>query len=264
LQIQKKLYLPHSCGMSNGCSESVRGSIADAYRSIAVAVFGMGSRDKIHLAEMSLSASIADIAAAEQKTKDELTVLVRRIREIDPAKQRGQAQEILSRSRMLRATMSNMSKKKNGMQLQLETLGQSQLNQNMLQSMKHTNEALQTLGFKAGDADTIMLDLEDSTSDINSLTNTLSGSFMDESCSYEDFEAEYALMLSEDALSVVPVKPKLQKPALQEQNAVVVVVPQLPNAPDDFGDAPGDDSGDAALDEQQRLAVEPQCSFVSS
>ncbi len=46
-----------------------------------------------------------------------------------------------------------------------ETECQGQLNQNMLLSMKHTSDALQTLGLTASDADNIMLDLEDTTSD---------------------------------------------------------------------------------------------------
>jgi hypothetical protein len=42
--------------------------------------------------------------------------------------------------------------------------------------------------FLAGDADNIMLDLEDSTIDSNSLTTTLSTNLMDETCSYDDLE----------------------------------------------------------------------------
>jgi hypothetical protein len=69
----------------------------------------------------------------------------------------------------------------------------------MLQSMKHTNMALQNLGFKISDADSIMLDLEEADSDAQAMQNTLSSSFGedDDHC---DLEAELALMLSEDAL----------------------------------------------------------------
>jgi hypothetical protein len=192
--------------MSNGCSETLRVSVADAYRSIAVAVFGTGARDKMHLAEMSVLASIADISTAEEKTKTELGALARRVREMDPVKQRGQMQEILGRSRMLRGTLANMGKKRVGMEQHLETLRQSQLNQNMLMSMKHTSDALQTLGLKVSDADNIMLDLEDTTSDSHALTTTLSTNFMEHTLSYDDLEAELALMMSEDALCAVPLQ----------------------------------------------------------
>jgi len=197
----------HASGMSNGCSETLRVSVADAYRSIAVVVFGTGARDKMHLAEMSVLASIADISTAEEKTKTELGALARRVREMDPAKQRGQMQEILGRSRMLRGTLANMGKKRVGMEQHLETLRQSQLNQNMLMSMKHTSDALQTLGLKVSDADNIMLDLEDTTSDSNALTTSLSTNFMEHTLSYDDLEAELALMMSEDALCAVPLPP---------------------------------------------------------
>ena len=69
----------------------------------------------------------------------------------------------------------------------------------MLVSIKHTSDALQTLGLSAGDTDSIMLDLEDSTSDSKELTATLSTNFMDEAFSFEDLEAEFALMMSSDS-----------------------------------------------------------------
>jgi hypothetical protein len=208
--------------MSNGCSETLRVSVADAYRSIAVAVFGTGARDKMHLAEMSVLASIADICTAEEKTKTELGALARRVREMDPVKQRGQMQEILGRSRMLRGTLANMGKKRVGMEQHLETLRQSQLNQNMLLSMKHTSDALQTLGLKVSDADNILLDLEDTTSDSHALTTTLSSNFMEHTLSYDDLEAELALMMSDDALCAVP----LQQPTVSKAAA-----PAAPAAP---------------------------------
>jgi hypothetical protein len=132
--------------MNNGCSETVRVSVADAYRTFALAVFGTGSMDKMHLAKMSVLTSIADITDAEEKTKKDLGALVRSCRELDPGKNRGQMQEILGRSRMLRSTLANMSKKRVGMQQHLETLRQGQLNQNMLSDplQTHTSDALQT------------------------------------------------------------------------------------------------------------------------
>jgi len=186
--------------MANGCSDALHCSVADAYRSLALAVFGTGARDKMQLAEMSVTASIADITEAEEKTKRELGALVRRVREMDPKRQRGQVHELLSRTRVLRGSLASMGKKRAGMEQNLETLRQSQLNQNMLLSMKHTSDALQTLGLKVSDADTIMLDLEESTGDTNALQTALSAGFMDADWTQEDLDAELELILSEDAL----------------------------------------------------------------
>jgi hypothetical protein len=185
--------------MVNGCSEAIHCSVADAYRSLALAVFGTGARDKMQLAEMSVAASIADIAGAEDKSKRELAVLVKRVRELDPARNRSQVLDLLARTRVLRASLASMAKKRAGMEQNLETLRQSQLNQNMLLSMKHTTDALQTLGLKVSDADNIMLDLEESTGDINALQGALSAGF-DAELSQEDLDAELELVLSDDAL----------------------------------------------------------------
>ena len=61
--------MSHARGMNNGCSETVRVSVADAYRTFALAVFGTGSMDKMHLAKMSVLTSIADILTQRRKQR---------------------------------------------------------------------------------------------------------------------------------------------------------------------------------------------------
>jgi hypothetical protein len=185
--------------MANGCSEAIHCSVADAYRSLALAVFGTGARDKMQLAEMSVASSIADIAEAEEKSTRELAALVKRVRDLDPKRHRGQVLDLLARTRVLRGSLAGMAKKRGGMEQNLETLRQSQLNQNMLLSMRHTTDALQTLGLKVSDADNIMLDLEESTGDLNALQTALSSGF-EADLTQEDLEAELELVLSDDAL----------------------------------------------------------------
>ena len=195
--------------MANGCSNSVHTSVADAYRSISLAVFGTSARDKMQLAEMSVSASISDIEEAQHKSKKELGTLVQRVREMDPVKQRMQVQEVLGRSRLLRSSLAALSKKRAGMEQNLETLRQSQLNQNMLLSMKHTTDALQTMGLKVTDADSIMLDLEESTGDTNAMQTTLSSGFAENEWTQDDLDAEFDLIMSDDAMCpCVPAKQK--------------------------------------------------------
>jgi len=218
----------HFKHMPNDCSDALNCSIAEAYRSLALAIFGTGARDKMQLAEMSVSSSITDIAEAETKSKRELTMLVKKVRELDPVRQRAQVQELVGRTRVLRTSLANMAKKRAGMEQNLETLRQSQLNQNMLLSMKHTTDALQTLGLKVSDADNIMLDLEESTGDITSMQNALSGSWSDADLSPEDLEAELELILSDDALcptavarrkhseSTVLIKPEVKQAEFQQ------------------------------------------------
>jgi hypothetical protein len=76
----------------------------------------------MQLAEMSISSSIDDIAEAEEKTQCDLAALVRRVRELDPHRERAQVQELLGRTRVLRISLASMAKKRAGMQTNLETL----------------------------------------------------------------------------------------------------------------------------------------------
>jgi hypothetical protein len=211
--------------MANGCSDAVQTSVAEAYRSLALAIFGCGARDKMQLAEMSVSASIADIGEAEAKSKRELTALIKRVRELDPVRQRAHVQELLGRTRVLRASLAGMAKKRAGMEQNLETLRQSQLNQNMLLSMKHTTDALQTLGLKVSDADTIMLDLEESTGDIAMMQNVLGSTYSDTELSQEDLDAELALILSDDAMCPTAVPRRKQQPQPDSQTTNEVQTP---------------------------------------
>lgn len=209
--------------MANGCSEALHCSVADAYRSLALAVFGTSARDKMQLAEMSVTSSIADIAEAEAKSKRELETLVKRVRELDPKRSRAQVLDLLARTRVLRASLAGMAKKRSGMEQNLETLRQSQLNQNMLLSMRHTSDALQTLGLKVTDADNIMLDLEESTGDINALQGMLSSGF-DAELTQEDLDAELELVLSDDALCAYRRPARPAEPPAKAQEAP----PELP------------------------------------
>jgi hypothetical protein len=196
-----------------GCSEAVKRQFAEFYRDVAITMFGKGSRDKMLLAEMSVTGSIGDIVHAENNAKKELAVIAERVRG-DGVRNRSLMKELLLRSRTLRSNMALMAKKRIGMEQHLETLRQSQLNQTMLLSMKHTSDALQTMGMKLSDADNIVLDLEDTTNDINSLQTALSSNFASGDFSDDDLHAELELLLADD----LSAHDLLRKPEKKEQS----------------------------------------------
>jgi hypothetical protein len=245
--------------MANGCSDAISGSLAEAYRSLTLAVFGTGARDKMQLAEISVSSSINDITEAETKTQRELAALVKRVRELDPKRQRAQVQELLGRTRVLRSSLASMAKKRTGMQANLETLRQSQLNQNMLLSMKHTTDALQTLGLNVRDADSIMLEMEDATGDTQALQSALSSGWTDSDLSPEDLEAELELLLSDDALCPSAV-PRRRTPVAQqnlEHGHATDSAPAADSAPADSAPADSASATDSAEEAAKVTHKEP-------
>lgn len=182
------------------CSKGIQTAFANTVRGVALAVWGTQPRDSMLLAEMSVSASINELTQAENNTKRELSIIVDKVKTMPGSKSKTVIKDLLLRSRTLRSTLASMSKKRMSMEKQLENLRQSQLNQHMLVSMKHTSEALQKLGLKVSDADNIMLDLEDSNTDINNLQASLSSGFADDNLSDMDLSEELELILSDDYL----------------------------------------------------------------
>lgn len=181
------------------CDRTLMVSLAALQRNLMLGVFGMNATDRTHLAEMSIEGSLCEIVQAEEDTKQQLQVLIDVVRKRDVVRQSAQLKADLVKSSKLRKTLCALQQKRAGMEAQMDKLRESKLNMQMLRSMKHTNAALQNLGFKISDADSIMLDLEEADSDAQAMQNTLSSSFSedDDQC---DLEAELTLMLSEDAL----------------------------------------------------------------
>lgn len=190
------------------CNHSVQLWFCETYRSWLIYIYGVSARDSLNIANASLIDSIEEIKAVEANAKCELQDLVTKVKSLDTVKQRASLHELLRRSKVLRNTLNNTSKKRMGMEQHLETLKQSQLNQSMMTSMKHTTDALQTLGLNVTDADNIMLDLEENTHDLQAMQSTLSQNFTDVDFSTMDLETELELMLSDDALCPMSIKPK--------------------------------------------------------
>lgn len=216
---------------SSSCDKALLVSMASLQRNVMLALFGMNPTDRTHLAEISIDMSLREITQAEDATREQLAKLVKVVRERDVGRQRAQLTADLMKSRQLRENLCMLQKKRAGMEQQMDKLRESKLNMQMLKSMKDTNIALQNLGFKISDADTIMEDLEESNRDAKDMQVTLSSTFGDdEYFSQTDLEAELQLMLGDDALTATrihidpPAKKQVETPA---EPPVHVQVPQV-------------------------------------
>ena len=207
---------------ADGCSKGMQTALANGVRGLALALWGTQPRDSMLLAEMSVCASITELTKAEDNTKRELSTIVDKVKNMPGSKSKQVMKDLLLRSRNLRSTLASMGKKRMSMEKQLETLRQSQLNQHMLVSMKHTNEALQKLGMKVTDADNIMLDLEDSHTDINNLQASLSSAFVvDDNVTDTDLSEELELILGDDYLDVSTAHRKHSETVSQKNSETI-------------------------------------------
>ena len=229
---------------SSSCDKALVVSMASLQRNVMLAIFGMNATDRTHLAEISIEMSLREIVQAEDATREQLAKLVKVVRERDVKRQRAQLTADLMKSRQLRETLCMLEKKRTGMEQQMNKLSESKLNMQMLQSMKHTNMALQNLGFKISDADAIMEDLEESNRDAKDMQMTLSSTFGDEDYfSQTDLEAELALMLGDDALTATRMHVEQQRPPARRQpetQAEPAVLVEMPQVAVHMGDKPDD------------------------
>ena len=97
-------------------------SMSNAVRVVAIVVWGTHPRDRMLIAEMSVTASITELIQAENTTKKELAILVERVRALPVNKNKAVLRDLLLKSRGLRNTLTTMGKKRMGMEKQLETL----------------------------------------------------------------------------------------------------------------------------------------------
>ena len=167
----------------------------------------------------------------------------------------------LVKSSNLRKQLCTLQQKRIGMEMQMDKLRESKLNMQMLQSMKHTNMALQNIGLKVSDADAIMLDLEEAQSDARDVQNSLALSFTDDDSNF-DLEAELQLMLSDDAL--LPMQPKNKAPAViktapvhDDELLMPTVAQSIDQPPDEPPGATAAEASSAVLDVVYTEAVTP-------
>ena len=233
---------------SNGCFKgSAYEVMADCWQRILL-LRGVPPRDTTNMACIRLNECICELMKEEDITRGQLKNLVGTVKGMDVKRHKSELRNNVIRSRQLRENLGSISRKRQAMQQHLDTLRQSKLNQAMLQSMKHTNDALQTLGLKVADADTIMLDLEDNVQDASSLQSSLATPFEANAATEEEMEEELLLLLSDDPYVVQTTAPSRPVPAVPAVSAVPV---EEKNENDDMADQEKDKGQEESLDKQE-------------
>jgi len=232
------------------CDKTLMVSLASLQRNVMLAVFGMNSTDRTHMAEISIESSLCEIIQAEQETRQHLQTLVDVVRKRTATKSCVQLKSDLVKSSNLRKQLCTLQQKRLGMEMQMDKLRESKLNMQMLQSMKHTNIALQNIGLKVSDADAIMLDLEEAQSDAQDVQNCLASSFADDGSNL-DLEEELTLMLSDDAL--LPMQPRNKAPPIIQPAPVHDDELHMPTVAQSTGRPPDEPPG--ATEADARSAV---------
>lgn len=156
-------------------------------------VFGEVSIDNTRYAKIGLQGSLREIDASEEELKAELETVLGRIRAMQN-KHKGveRVKSLLIQHKKIRGRIETLQRKREVLQNHMETLENSELNQQVLYSMQRTSHALKAMGLDKSlqSVDKVMMDLEDNHNDMNSLQHSLGTGYAD------DEETDWGLELN--------------------------------------------------------------------
>lgn len=202
------------------CHNSVKHQMCRSWQSFMILLFGINQQDTLNIAQIALDDSISQITDSQSKCTDELQDIVQQVKQIHANHRAKVPANLLQRSKSLRETLSVLTKKRNSLEHHKEQIESSKLNQTLLNSMKQTNNAMKSLGVNVSDADNIMLDLEEASTELGQLQSTLASNANDDVDDTE-LEQELELMLSDNAMSLnsIATRKKKQNTASNAQQA---------------------------------------------
>jgi len=150
------------------------------------------------VAMCGLRRSIEDVSRMELTTSQAMIAIASEVK-CTGSRNKNVLRELLMRSRTNRNKLSVIIKKRQSLQQHLDTLETSELNQQVLSSVRQTSDVLKSMGLeqKMESVDELMMDMAESHEDVRSIQNGLSTSFSGE-IEQNDLDEELALLLGDD------------------------------------------------------------------
>lgn len=207
----------------SSCSRGILVSwLAQLWVGTATTLFGKKKFEKAREAKISLLQAIADIQNSEEDCQNEMRHLAEKVRQLDRKKHTVTMVQHVKRSKQLRAQIGMLSKKKMALQLHLDTLNTTELNQHVVQSVKDTSSALKSMGLAEiqNDTDEMVMDMQENLQDVQGIQRSLASAYEDTEFSDLDLEGELSILLDEDLVydAVISKRPMPQN-KMQSRNA---------------------------------------------
>ena len=162
-------------------------------------VFGPLPIDNTRSAKLGLKDSLREIGATEEELQAQLAMVIARIKATQKqTKSIERVKPMLVQCRKIKDRLAVLQRKREALDNHMETLENSELNQQVLHSMQKTSNALKAMGLDKSlqAVDKVMLDLEENHSDVSSLQHTLGMSYADDEG--VDWGLELSLLLSDE------------------------------------------------------------------
>ena len=221
----------------SACKTVALNSMSDAWLSLAGLVCGKKKDDELKRATMLLSASIEATAKTESEITGELRHIAIKVRSMRSTTPKKDLNAMLRQSKQKRTRLEQTTKKRLALESHMETLNNSQLNQQVMSSVRQTSDVLKSMGLEKelDGIDEVMMDLSESRSDVNSIQDGLSQSVGLDAISEEDLEQEMNILLEAEEAACVTTLPHetntMKDPVTHSHDSPYVALPAGESAP---------------------------------
>ena len=231
---------------------------AEMWMSTMQIVWGSVPIDDTRSAKIGLQGSLREIASTEEELKTELDAIVEKIRS---TQRQGRSMErlkpMLLQCRKLKTRLLALHRKRDVLQNHMETLENSELNQQVLYSMQRTSHALKAMGLDKTlqSVDKVMLDLEENHNDMNSLQHSLGTGYVDEE--ETDWASELNKIMNEECFVETPEVCNSTRPKTEDARAKVATkvedAEEVYSTPPEAAGVAGDEKqGDEKQDDEKK------------
>ncbi len=192
--------------------------------------------DTMRSAEMKLADTIQELKQNEQGLREALNDVAAKVRQAQQAKAASKVKQLLMTSVSKRNTLTLTTRKRVALEQQLDCIATTQLNQQVLSSMKETSNAMKNLGLSTtlNSVDEVMQDMQEANTDVNEITQSLSSSISIDTLDDDALQNELELLLSDEADCVMrepavvnTTKPNSEPVALKTTDPKPVSEPDL-------------------------------------
>ena len=172
---------------------------------------GPSMLDAKRKARLQADRTIQTIQEHEAELQNELRALALTARQAQKQAASQNLRATLAKSKATRQQLTMLVKKRQALQNHLDTLKNSELNEQVLSSVKQTSTVLKNMGLEQSlsDMDAIAADMQEAQSDLHLLQEGLSDGFSVQT-DEDDLESELELLLSDTdaAMPILSVKPQ--------------------------------------------------------
>ena len=160
------------------------------------------SDEKSRMAMLMIDKSIVSLQDSEQKMLNDLKEIQKKLKvHTSGNKKKGIVLELIRQGKVSRKNLLTFQQKRIALENQKQTLETSSINQQVISTVKQTSDALKSLGLDESlkSVDTIMIEMEEMTQDVNSISSDLGANMSgDLNLADDEIADELNSFLSED------------------------------------------------------------------